>query len=229
MRWIRSTFRGTLGGGVEQFQFKLDWGNPGNDPTITEAEAFALAQQLGGIMATQFNVGTNAILKLCSPDVQFTEVGVVEMTQTDPTDSSGGGGNLEQSYGTAWWAWPGVTGPKGTGTGSSLPWEVSCAVTLQTNTRGPRGRGRIYLPPFATLALQSGGKWFGAVPNDVSAQVGAFLAAVDAATPYVPVVVSRRAIQLHEITSVNCGFIPDSQRRRRRNQDEARVTGWSKP
>jgi len=43
MRWIRHTLRGTLGGTLEQFQHKMDWGIPGDDPDISEAEGDALA------------------------------------------------------------------------------------------------------------------------------------------------------------------------------------------
>ena len=39
----------------------------------------------------------------------------------------------------------------------------------------------------------------------------------------VPVVVSRRRIILNEIKVIEIGKVPDSQRRRRRSQDEARA------
>jgi len=78
--------------------------------------------------------------------------------------------------------------------------------------------------------MQAGGKWTDSFTSTTAASVGAFFAAVEAAhSGLVPVVVSKRHLVLNEVKSVNTGKIPDSQRRRRNAQDEARVTGWTKP
>lgn len=44
----------------------------------------------------------------------------------------------------------------GTGTGSALPNEVAACLTQRTAIAGPGGRGRIYIPGFATVALGAG-------------------------------------------------------------------------
>lgn len=225
MRWISTVFRGTLGG-VEQFQHGINFGVPGNDPTLGESEAPAYAEAL----ANRWQATMGILFNSCADDVVYTEVGVVEKTQTDPTDSNGQGGNLEQSYPTAFYGYPTASHPKGVVGAKSLPYEVACAVTLQTDTRGPRGRGRLYLPPFATALVQGGGGKFADVDlNAIGGALGDFFEAHLAAEGHVPVVVSRRAIQLHEVTSIKMGHVPDSQRRRRRNVDEAPVTAWTKP
>jgi len=230
VRWIKSTMRGTLGG-VEQFQFGINWGNPGSDPDIDETEALALAQVLGtqwglAFSAAQTGVGTTALF---SPDVVFTEVGVTQCTQTSGTNADGSGGNLEQDFETAWWAYPTATRPTGSQSYPPLPYEVACAVTFHTDKRGPSGRGRAYLPPFATPVMVTGGK-FDTIPVHVAGDLfKRFFANVEGATTYEPVVVSRRRIVLNTINQITVGVIPDSQRRRRRSQDEAPYVAWTRP
>lgn len=226
MRWLKSTIRGTLGT-VEQFQFQTCWGVPGNDPQTSEAEALALAESLAGYVKNVLLLGTNAILPLFSNEVKFTEVGVTEETLTQPVNVDGTGGNLEQTYPTQWFAYPVGNQPIGTANNpKTLPYEVACAVTFQTDLRGPRGRGRAYLPCFDSYMMAEGGKWLAGVPLTVGAGFGEYFAAVETAEGLQPVVVSKRGQVLNTVTSVNVGQIPDSQRRRRNAQDEARITGW---
>lgn len=225
MRWISTVFRGTLGG-VDQFQHGINFGVPGDDPTLGESEAPAYAEGLAGRWAATMGILFNS----CAPDVVYTEVGVTQKTQTSATDSDGNGGNTEQDYPTAFYAWPTASQPKGVVGAKSLPYEVSCAVTLQTDTRGPRGRGRLYLPPFATALVQGGGGKFADVDlNAIGDALGTFFEAHLAAEGHVPVVVSQRAVQLHEVTSIKMGHVPDSQRRRRRSVPEAPIIAWTKP
>lgn len=225
VRWISSVFRGTLGG-IETFQHGINWGVPGDDPTLGETEAPAYAEGL----ATRWAATMGVMINSCANDVVYTEVGVTQKTQTDPTDSNGEGGDLEQAYPTAFYAYPSGSRPTGVVGAKSLPYEVSCAVTLQTNARGPSGRGRLYLPPFATTLVQGGGGKFSDVDlNAIGDALGSFFEAHAAAEGHFPVVVSRRKIQLHEVTSVELGHVPDSQRRRRRSVPEARVVPWTAP
>jgi hypothetical protein len=77
--------------------------------------------------------------------------------------------------------------------------------------------------------MGAGGKLYTGTPLNYGQNIGAFFDAVVGATPYKPIVVSRRRLILNEVTSVNVGQVPDSQRRRRRSQDEARVLAWTKP
>lgn len=230
MKWIRSTHRGQLAGGVEQFQFKMDWGNPGADPTLGEAEAGAFA----AFLRDQWNaiwissIGGNVFQGFFPADVQWTEVGVTQWQQDSPKNADGSGGDAHQVYPNAWAAYSVGALPVGSSAAKSLPYEVSCAVTLHTNKRGPRGRGRLYLPPFATTAMDPLGKFQAGYVSTAGAAIGDLIEAVQGSTyGYDGIVVSMREKVLNTITSVSVGKVPDSQRRRRRSQDEARVVAWS--
>jgi hypothetical protein len=220
MRWLSSTYRGTLAGTVEQFQFKMDWGNPGADPDLSEAGAMTLAEQLAGLWATAWGAGPSN----WPSSVKFTEVGVVQKQESTATNKDGTGGDLSQDYGTAWFMYPSGTVVSGSSGAVALPFEVATAVTLQTDTRGPRGRGRLYLPPTHINSMGAAGLYTDDYVNACNTLINLYIEAVKAATPYKPIVVSRRAMQLHEIVSINCGHVPDSQRRRRRSQQEARLS-----
>lgn len=230
MKWIRSTFRGDLTGGAEQFQFKLDWGNPGADPTLGEAEAGAFAgflrDQWSAIWLSSIN--SNVVQSFFPTDVKWNEVGVAQWQQDSPKNADGSGGDAHQVYPNAWAAWTVGAQPAGTSTFKALPYEVSCAVTLHSNKRGPRGRGRLYLPPFATSAMDPLGVFQTGTVTTMGAAIGDLIEAVQGSTyGYDALVVSMREKVLNSVTSVSVGKVPDSQRRRRRNQDEARVVAWS--
>jgi hypothetical protein len=226
MRWIRVTYKGILASGVEEFQFKLDLGKPGDDPSLAEADApeFAHQRALELVNAAAVAPGGNSLKTAMPTDSKFVEVGACEMTQTEATSSDGSGGNTAQSYPTGYYAYPVGSEVVGTGVGASLPLETSCCVTLQTDTRGPRGRGRFYLPPFTVGALGAGGVYTTQILTTMLAFTKSLSDQIMANTDTRLVVVSGRAIQLHDVTAVKVGKVPDSQRRRRRSQDEARVT-----
>ena len=159
-------------------------------------------------------------------DVVYTEVGVVEIVATSATDSHGAGGNATESFTTQWFMYPTGTGPHGT-QAISLPYECALCVTLQTDHRGPSGRGRFYFPPPYPDILAAGGRFNPGFVSEACTAFGAYIDAVKADHDLVPVVVSNRRLILNEITSLLGGSVPDSQRRRRRSQAEARVQYWS--
>jgi hypothetical protein len=223
MRWLRSTIRGTLHG-VEQWQFKMDFGNPGSDPTTDEATALGYATEIAGLwsdgwaahMATQYNAG-----------VVTTEVGVAELTQTE-MHTSPSTGHQEFSYATQWFSYVSTARPAGTATQQTLPFEVAMCVSLHTEHRGPSGRGRLYLPPPTTANIGAGGVWASGVPGIFGGVIGDLFDGFTALHSTLhPVVVSPRRQILNAITHVDVGLVPDSQRRRRRSQVEAPVLAWS--
>lgn len=231
MRWVSTIIRGTLGG-VEDFQFGINFGNPGADPDPNEAECLATAETLAGIVQSALatpHFGSQTMLGILSPTCVFTEVGVVVKEQSSGTDADGSGGDLSQKFDTQWFAYPVGGKPTGSSGVSSLPYEVATAVTLQTDKRGQSGRGRLYLPPLHVNAMAAGGVYTSAIPDVTGKFVGEILEEMTSAKGWVPVVVSRRRIFLNEVKSVSVGIVPDSQRRRRRNQDEARVEAWVTP
>jgi hypothetical protein len=230
VRWIRCSIRGNLGS-TEQFQHKIDLGAEGADPTLDEADAPAYAESVASAWKAAWLAPTGDATvpaSLFPPDVVYTEVGAAQYTQNTPVGADGSGGDVTQDYPQGFYAWTVGARPVGTG-GVSLPYEVSCAVTLQTDTRGPRGRGRFYLPPYQFNSLAAGGVFSNTHQTRIGDMVEKFLTQVKSETGHDPLVVSTRAKQLHKVTTANMGFVPDSQRRRRKGQDEARVTVWTAP
>jgi hypothetical protein len=216
MRWLQTTHRGLLFG--EAFQHKLDWGKPGDDPTTSEGDALTLADLLAGQWST---IMATSLLTAFSPDVVYTEVGVVELNQSDP------GGDVTESYGTQWSMYPTGSRPTGGSATTSLPYEVACAVSTQTDHRGPSGKGRFYLPPFSKDAITNHGLYNMGVVSPVIVAIGNFIDSIKGSEDLVPIVVSRKHRILNEIKSINVGIVPDSQRRRRRSLSEARVPEWT--
>ena len=229
LRFIRVTLKGELGQGVEQFQTKFDLGNPGNDPTLSEAAALTLGATVNDVLSANWNgqiTGLGTPGSLFSNEVKFTEIGVAEVSQDDPGNVDGSGGTQTQSYPTQWHLMGGgLTGLVST---ASLPFEVACCVTLQTDTAGPSGRGRMYLPPFAADKMAGDGLFIAETVATAGAWIGNILDGVRAATTYEPIVVSKRQRQLRLIERIYVGAVPDSQRRRRRSQDENRVLAWTR-
>lgn len=223
MRWLRATYKGTLAG-VETFQHKLDLGQPGADPDISEEEALTMATALAASWKSAFNeYQTN----ITNPEVKYTEVGVAQITQTDASDAEGEGGNPEYAFATQWFAYPLGEEAVGTAVTASLPFEVACAITLLTDHRGPSGRGRFYLPPFSGSVMAAAGRFNTTALGNVGTAIGHHLDDIKTDLDVVPVVVSGRRLILNEIKQVLIGGVPDSQRRRRRSQDEARLTAWT--
>lgn len=221
MRWLKVTHRGLLGA-TEQFQFQINLGNPGADPDLNEAQALALAGDLRDMWKIAWSTGGDVAAGRFPADVKFTEVGVVQEELNTATNADGSGGDLTQAYATQWAAWTVGQEPKGLDLGPSLPYEVAMAVTLQSDHRGPSGRGRFYLPPLGAAEMGDGGLFAAAARTAIGATVTAYLDAITNGTAYQVVVVSKRRKILNQVTSANIGLVPDSQRRRRRAQDEAR-------
>lgn len=220
MKWLRITHRGILGGGVEQFQFKVDLGHPGADPDIDQAARDALAETLAPVWSSAWGAHRTYF----DGSVRFTELGVASIEQTAATDKEGKGGNQAQNGTTSWHLYDiASSATVGGGEGPALPYETSMAVSLQTTYRGASGRGRLFLPPHSVAAMIYGGVYSDTSVADAGALIQSYFAGIKGATPYLPIVVSPRRLVLNTITSINVGKVPDSQRRRRRSQAEARV------
>jgi hypothetical protein len=223
MKWIHTVLKGQLGT-VEQFQHQMNWGLPGDDPSMDAAALLAFATLCAEKWKTTYDASPLALNQ--NPDVKYVEVSASQQEQTASTAANGTGGNLSTSE-AQYFAWPVGTEPRGQGGSKSLPYEVSPAVTLQTDLRGASGRGRSYFPPIDTLSMDVDGLFQVAKVALVGNQLGAWFAAVMTGTTLKPVVVSRRRLVLNPITSLLMGRVPDAQRRRRRSQDEQRTVVWT--
>lgn len=104
----------------------------------------------------------------------------------------------------------------GTSSGSPLPLQLSTVLTLRTVNLSRSGRGRMYLPTNGEGILSGVGHvWSNLVVNNLVDKFAAFLS--DRVTnSCLPVVVSRSQTLMRPIISVDADYIPDTQRRRRR-------------
>jgi len=130
---------------------------------------------------------------------------------------------------------------RGSSNNPSLPFEVATAVSLYAYTPGSfaqnarHRRGRFYLPPFQTGAMDSGanaGVYTVACQAAVSAQMSAFLNDIQGmhvgggqgnpagADSMSLVILSKPLNAVFQVEAVRVGQRPDSQRRRARSQVE---------
>lgn len=112
------------------------------------------------------------------------------------------------------------TRPSGTGT-AQVPAQIACVASLRTSQVGPRGRGRIFLPPFPVAALTAG-TILSATATTIATSVKTMLEA--SKIPYgtaanvqvAPVITGGFYTDYAMITAVKVDTIPDTQRRRRK-------------
>lgn len=121
--------------------------------------------------------------------------------------------------------WKSGSEPKGSGSASVLPLQISCVNSFRTAQIGRVGRGRIYLPPFTTASLTADGHFASSLPADVAGFVSTFLtsATIDSSvtSTYVsPIVTGAPWTKYAVINACRVGDVPDTQRRRRRQLDE---------
>ena len=122
---------------------------------------------------------------------------------------------------------PIVPGVGGSNNNPPLPFEVACAMSLNTNFRGPRFRGRTYLGGFTTDVMGGLGLFDQAKIRALGESFGlGVLARVATDTDYEVHICSLKYATSAAVTGVRVGLVPDSQRRRRRSQGEAFHQAW---
>jgi hypothetical protein len=112
---------------------------------------------------------------------------------------------------------------------TTLPYEVAMCVSLNTNFRGPRFRGRLYLGPMGAVVMGGDGYFVGATVHDTAQAVGEFIDRVNLQGVNKAVVLSSKFATWAPIQGTSGGLVPDSQRRRRRGQTENPILGWGTP
>jgi hypothetical protein len=120
------------------------------------------------------------------------------------------------------------TAPVGVGTTNQHPLQTSLALTLVCGAAGKGRLGRIFLPPIS-FVLDSGGlltsSQHGAIFAPLQTLMAALSAHVDTGLDlHLAVAGTTGTGTLRPVTSLRLGKAPDTQRRRRRNLDEAYVT-----
>lgn len=111
----------------------------------------------------------------------------------------------------------------GTSAEDSLPPQVAVVVSLRTELANRAGRGRFYLPAPAANAVTAGRFTTAVQQNFVNAMTRMF-ASLDGAG-ITPVLFSRTTFANTTITSFNIGDVFDTQRRRRNQLVESRISG----
>ena len=110
----------------------------------------------------------------------------------------------------------------GTAAGESLPPQLSIVVSLRTALATRAGRGRIYLPPFATGSVTAA-RLTGAQLNVVRDAAKGMLDSLITST-YLPCIYHRSTKLFDLITTIDVGDVFDTQRRRRNKLIETRAS-----
>ncbi len=241
MRWYRVTVKGVLGSSEiinNTFSVVKEDGtalSEADSDKLTVANLFRDAWS-GWLDATAFN--TTKVKELFHPSTVWQTVTVALLERTEPwTKDTSQKGKVNQVGSTVLCdAW--TTTKAGTSTGMALPFEVACALTLRTaaqQTGGPshgrRNRGRAYLGGFSVAALSAStpGTFDTSMIRGMAQQFGTYLFHnLVLNSTYMPVVVTQAGMTTHEVTYIEVGAIPDSQRRRRNAQVEGYYKAWQK-
>lgn len=196
----RATISGVLGT-AETFSYSCGWQFDGAG---TAAEGLVIANSWA------VNMLTAGFRSVFSTEVHWTKVkwASIDLSTGDITETA------EQSLTI-----------DGTGSTTTMPYEVAICVSLRTATAGPRGRGRMFLPcPWVSIA--AGGGVFN------TSQIGTIVTGLASAFDLIassssrPVVLSQSllgpGLVARPIIRFDVGNVPDVQRRRRRSLVEAR-------
>lgn len=200
-----------------RFDWTLTNGKVGHNimyATYSGSPALGVAAAQAIFAAISVGAGWTPLAAFLAPTVALRSVTLLDVRSTTATEF--------RSTGSA---------APGTSAGTALPDEVTVGVRFSTAQRGPSGRGRIYVPGFATNALAAGGviaaplvtalgTWMSNVVFPaISANVGAPVLGLPARAAYTSPVTGRqfpaRPAQTVAITNV---LVPDNhwdtQRRR---------------
>lgn len=222
LRYVRAQVHAKLGT-EEDLIHSLALRHQGSDSiTIAPADLTALGTSLAAKFVTYMASAAGAFF---APELVYDEVRLSYLEQTEGTAKDGSGGNQHTLI-------PTITVPfanecKGTSGAAALPYEVACALTLLTDWRGPSYRGRTYMGGLALNAIGTAGKFSTACLNAVGSHFGDnIVQPIFTEGIWQFQVVSRRNASSRAVAGIQVGSVPDSQRRRRANQDEAKSLQW---
>jgi hypothetical protein len=224
----RAAVHTTLGSGEEAINvFHLaDLGTP-YSPDV--AGALAVGQVVADAWAAFYHAtppALGAVNALFPSSIRFDEVRVARVTVTAPAPVVNGKPK-PVNYDVPTQFVPMAAGLLGTAP-NSLPYEVALCLSLGTGQRGKSHRGRTYLGPLATgLMAGTQGLFDAAIVQATAAtwwtEFAARLKTGVGGKQLELVVLSQKLATLFPVTGVRVGVVPDSQRRRRRSQQEAYV------
>jgi hypothetical protein len=107
--------------------------------------------------------------------------------------------------------------------GGKYPPQVALAVSLNTATRGPRGRGRIFLPAPGAVFGGDDGAISASDATEYATRVASLINAINGVSGFGSVAVASSFGGIDQVTSVRCGRVYDTIRSRRSSIVEAYV------
>lgn len=203
--FVRNTWRFALINGAEQAQFGLHFTHPASDALADVVSRYASAN---GAMWTALRAYLRSSTALTQCLLEEVDIAT---------------GNVESSLDVSLPADSGTGGVEG----FQMPLQLAPVISLRTGTAGGSGRGRIYLPSPTQIAYDA------ALPNLTTAYRTAM---VNALKDYVVAIRATGAAQgflgvysrvnaaATTVNSIDMGSIPDTQRRRRNELVEARIS-----
>jgi len=217
MRWILTTVHGKVGADEEvAHTFKWRHTTVENGP-LSGAELQAFAALVRDRWEAFLTAGPGSVQPndLLAGTLRYNEVRAAYLEQTAEFQP-------RPNY-----IIPTVYAPFAPGTGigqgvqNPLPYEVSCCISLNTNFRGPRFRGRSYLGPLDQSIMAADGLF----DNGATGLIGqrfwnAFVMGVTDNSDFELHVVSQKWNTSAAVIGCRTGVVPDSQRRRRKSQKE---------
>jgi hypothetical protein len=217
--WIRTAVYGTIGA-QEEVVHVLNWKHSTQENATLDN---AVVKAVGDAVRNRFAAFFTAQKALFTPDLTYVEVRSSALTQNGPGDKPEWPLSTQVS--------PFAANLKGTGAQTTLPYEVALGLSLNTNWRGTsRFRGRTYLGPLNSGVMAANGLFAPNLVTPVGASFGTeVVAGVAADTEYELHVISQKYGTSAAITGVRVGVVPDSQRRRRRDQVENYAQAWGTP
>lgn len=227
MRWARTVITGKIGDD-EQVAHVLQWRTaPAPDVNQDAEDMRVLATQVRdrwlAFLAANGG-GSAAIATLLPATLSYVDVRASYLEQTAP------GAKPTYLVPTQYVPFIKDGSNNGAGGSSPLPYEVAMCLSLNSNERGPRNRGRMYLGPLTSAVMGQQGQFDAAVALHVgTAFGGAFVGPMNAQSGVDLHVVSHKYATSIPVQGVRVGQTPDSQRRRRRSRPELYVQAWGTP
>jgi hypothetical protein len=199
----RLTFAGIIGPAAipyEAWTFRLNLSNgePGLNPqTLLDAALAAYTTHLAG------RIRPTAILK----EIKYADIGAG--TTLQPGGAYVGNPLIK------------VADVAGTATGDNMPSQIAQVVSLDTGLRGPRNRGRFYVPmPACTIDLSNG---LNSTANSqaLANAAAAFMGALNGPAGFGNVSIVSSSGSSRPVTSCRVGRVMDTIRSRRAQMAEA--------
>jgi hypothetical protein len=186
---------------------------------VLAAFAGQLAQHVGNW------VEQGGVATILSSQLVYNQINISYIEQNQGTDKSGKGGDQKTLVPTI--QVPITPVHHGSAAAALLPYECALCLTLNTDTRGPTTRGRVYVGGLTTASLAANGLYS---HNDIQNIAQVFgtemVAGIHDNTTWRLNIVSRRTASAREVQGVSVGVVPDSQRRRRNSLAENRFQAW---